>query len=158
MIVTISRIPCFSAFRFLLLLTGGLLVAAAVADGPLNAADKEPYETVTYNSKDGVKVTADLYLNAGKKKRAIIVLCHMARSSRGEYRSIAPRLVKQGFHCLAVDLRAGSGTNTAAGGIPNETAADAKEKGKSREYNDAMIDLEATVNWVRKKGFLSAAR
>jgi hypothetical protein len=46
-------------------------------------------ETVTFPASDGVTVTADLANPGGKP---LLVLFHMAGSSRGEYRDIAPRL------------------------------------------------------------------
>jgi hypothetical protein len=45
--------------------------------------------------------------NAGFKSQPYILLSHQAGSNRAEYAPIAPRLVKPGFNCLAIDQRSG---------------------------------------------------
>ena len=83
-----------------------------IIDVPLGEAVK-----VTFNSKDGLPITADFYQNPNAK--SIIILCHQAGFSRGEYKEIAPRLVDSGYACLAIDLRSGNQVNE----VINETAA-----------------------------------
>jgi dienelactone hydrolase len=112
------------------------LLAAALAATPAPA-----FETVTFPSAGGLEVTADLYRPAEPAKAAI-VLFHMARASRGEYREIAPRLAKLGYAALAVDLRSGG----AFDGVRNETAARA---GVDPGYMAAIPDIEAAVAWAR---------
>lgn len=102
-------------------------------------------ETVKFPSKDGLSVTADWYRN--DKRSSVIVLCHQAGSSRGEYTEIAARLNALGFNCLAVDLRSGDEVN----GIRNETAQEAQIAGKSRNYVDAEQDMIAAVEYARKE-------
>lgn len=101
-----------------------------------------------FPSKDGLELTADLY-GDGRPGRPIILLCHQARYSRGEYKDIAPRLVRAGFNCLALDARSGK----AANGINNESAARAQKAGKATGYMDARQDIEAAIDWIRKQGF-----
>ena len=108
-----------------------------IIDVPLGQAVK-----VSFTAKDGLPVTADFYQNPNAK--SIIILCHQARFSRGEYNEIAPRLVDSGYACLSVDLRSGNLVNE----VINETAAAAKAKGLEVKYMDAMQDIEAAIEYV----------
>ncbi len=65
----------------------------------------QSFQEVEFQAPDGLLVTADLYFH--DKSAPTLVLFHQSVSSRGEYRSIAPRLQALGFNCLAVDLRWG---------------------------------------------------
>ncbi len=78
-------------------------------------------------------------------KTPFIVLFHQARSSRGEYREIAPKLNKLGFNVMAIDQRSGDGMND----VENETVMDALEKDKEIEYLDALVDLKSAINYVK---------
>jgi len=103
-------------------------------------------QPVEFPSTDRLMITGDLYM-AHEEAAPFIVLFHQAGFSRGEYRELAPKLNKLGFNCLAIDQRSGEGVN----GINNETATRAKEKNLPHTYLDAMIDLEAAVEFVRGK-------
>ena len=102
-------------------------------------------EVITFPSSDGVIITADLYAPHGKDA-PMILLFHQANWSRGEYREIAPRLNEMGYNCLAVDLRSGGTINN----VPNLTKNAALAKLKGTEYNDALPDIIAAVNFARK--------
>jgi dienelactone hydrolase len=101
-------------------------------------------ETVRFPSVDGVSITADWY-RAGENPH-VIILFHQAGYSRGEYLETAPELVKLGFTCLAVDLRAGDESN----GIRNETAEAARKAGKRTDLLDAERDMIAALEYVRQ--------
>ncbi|MFT5050296.1 MAG: dienelactone hydrolase [Chlamydiales bacterium] len=103
---------------------------------------------IQFPAPDGLPIEADLY-GADDRSRPMIVLCHQAGSSRGEYAPIAPRLVQAGFACLAIDQRSGEGMND----VPNETAARAQAASRGQEYVDARQDIEAALDWVRDAGF-----
>jgi alpha-beta hydrolase superfamily lysophospholipase len=103
-------------------------------------------ETITFPSLDGVKITADLYIQNPDKKTPFIVLFHRAGWSRGEYDEIALRLNDLGFNCMAVDLRSGGSIN----GVQNLTRLDALKNGKSTTYIDAMKDIRASLKFARK--------
>ena len=96
-------------------------------------------EKVSFTAKDGLEVSGDLYAPHKEKETPFIVLFHQARSSRGEYAEIAPRLNKLGFNCLAVDQRSGGDF---AKTFTNETHARAVAKGLPTTYDDAYPDLE----------------
>ena len=103
-------------------------------------------ETISFNSDDGVKVTADLYMSH-EKDAPFIILYHQARYSRGEYREIVPKLIEMGFNCMAVDQRSGKEVN----GVVNQTHLEAKKMNKATEYVDAIPDLEAAFTYVKNQ-------
>ena len=119
-------------FATLLLLTG------TVAAGQ---------EKTTLRAGDGLAVTADIYRFNANKNANWIVLAHQAGSSRGEYRTIAPRLNKLGFNAIALDQRSGAGF----GGVVNQTAATAKRLKKKQSYMAAMPDVLAGIAWARQQ-------
>ena len=102
-------------------------------------------QTVTFESKDGLIVTADLYISS--TQNPYIILLHQAGYSRGEYREIAPKLVNLGYNCLAIDLRSGEEVNF----VKNETAARAQAKNLPTNYLDALPDIHAAIDYVRQR-------
>ncbi len=103
------------------------------------------FKTISFSSKDGLQVTADLYL-AHPTEAPFVVLFHQAGASRAEYRMIAPELNAFGFNAMAVDQRIGGSFNA----IANETAKRFGEEGTSEAYLDALPDMEAAINYARK--------
>jgi len=102
-------------------------------------------EKVTFEAKDGLKITADLYqINPD---RPFIILLHQGGYSRGEYKETARKLLKFGYNCLAVDLRSGGEVNY----IQNQTALRAVQKALPNDYLSAQIDIEAAIEWVKQK-------
>lgn len=108
------------------------------------------YKTIKLKGNKGLVITADLY-ETGNKKAPFILLFHQAGSSRGEYRKIAPELVKMGYNCLAVDAR--SGARDPWSGVENETAKSAAQLNLPSSYMDAYADLEAALNWVKSSNY-----
>lgn len=100
-------------------------------------------EKIVFKATDGVEVTADLYLTKDEKA-PFIILYHQATYSRGEYGEIAPKLVKQGYNCLAVDQRSGSLFN----GVKNETLHSAIALKLPTDYQDAYPDMEAALTYI----------
>lgn len=101
-------------------------------------------ETISFKANDGLEVTADLYM-PHESGAPFIILYHQAGYSRGEYRTIAPKLNAMGFNCMAVDQRSGAEVN----GIVNETHKKAVSKGLPTEYLDALPDIEAAYLYVK---------
>lgn len=101
-------------------------------------------KTITFKAKDGLEVTADLYL-VEDTKAPMIVLFHQAGWSRGEYKEIAPKLNKLGFSCMAVDQRSGEKIND----VDNETFKRAEKQGLSTDYVDALPDMNAAIDYVK---------
>ena len=104
--------------------------------------DTAYFATVTFPSLDLLNVTADVYHI--HKDSPVMVLCHQAGWSRGEYNEIAPKLNALGYNCIAIDQRSGNAIN----GVLNETSKRAKAAGKGTTYNDSKQDITAAVNYA----------
>ena len=98
-------------------------------------------EKITFPSLDGLIVTADYY--RGLKTRPVILLCHQAGYSRGEYLQTAKTLQKLGYTCVTIDQRNGNAVN----GVGNETNATAKQKKLPTNYVDAEKDIDAAIEY-----------
>lgn len=125
-----------------------VMLALILVGLSLLAGQGQARETVTLRASDGLEVTADVYrLKNAAADAPWIVLAHQAGSSRGEYRTIAPRLNELGFNAIALDQRSG-GTFA---GVKNETAALAKKKRLARSYVAALPDIKAGLRWAREQ-------
>lgn len=100
--------------------------------------------TIQIMSDDGIKIYADTYFENNDSLKPIILLCHQAGYSRGEYLEIAPRLNSLGIDCIAIDQRSGSEIN----GIKNETARQAKQKNLPVDYISAKADISTAVDFL----------
>lgn len=100
-------------------------------------------KTITFNSLDGLEITADLYA-LDNVDAPIILLCHQAGWSRGEYLEIAPKLNEMGYTCLALDQRSGRAIN----GTENETHNKAKDANLGTNYLDAEQDINAGLKYI----------
>ncbi len=119
-------------------------------------------EQISYQSIDGLEITADLY-ETGDRSGPIVFAFHQSGSSRGEYRDIAPRLVDLGFNVLAVDLRWGATDRWNR--VVNETAVrfgtdqiveEAEAGDRSRVWPtifEAYNDMLASMDWASTSGF-----
>ena len=102
-------------------------------------------EKISFPSIDGLPVTANYY--KGLKTRPVILLCHQANYSRGEYVNIAKVLQKLGYTCLAIDQRSGDAVNS----VSNETKAAAKQKKLATNFLDAQQDMEAAIAYLSNR-------
>ena len=111
----------------------------------LTAASVIRVETVRISSKDGLQLTADEYLT--EKDNPYILLFHEQESSRGEFTTIAKKLCKMDYNCLAVDLRnGGSGNN-----VSNESYKRSRDGGFSMDRADVEKDILAAIAYARSK-------
>jgi dienelactone hydrolase len=123
-----------------------LALLSPAQQGAQGAPGAQPqFERVLIEARDGHKLVAELYSASPDPATPMLVLYHQARSSRGEYRSIAPRLRERGYTCLAVDLRSGQ----ASGDVPNLTARSVRTRGGTPTYLDALADIEDSLLWAR---------
>lgn len=72
--------------------------------------------------------------------------CFTRQISAGEYLETAPKFLKTGYNCLAVDLRSGKEVNY----IQNETAKKAREQNLPADYIDDEKDIIAAINYVKQ--------
>lgn len=102
-------------------------------------------EPMTLHASDGVTVYGTL-TRANAHNDKIILLFHQAHGNRHEYDALVPDLTKLDFDALAIDQR--SGGNLFDG--HNQTVA---ALGKSADYLDAMLDLEAALTWAQSRHY-----
>jgi pimeloyl-ACP methyl ester carboxylesterase len=124
-----------------------LAVVAMLLAGPsaTSLAD-DGFKSVDFPTTGGIQGRADVY-PAKDKSATLVLLFHQAGWSRGEYRQIAPKLVKAGYRVMAVDQRSGGGVK----GVVNETHRRATMMGLARSYLDAYVDIEAALAYARKE-------
>jgi pimeloyl-ACP methyl ester carboxylesterase len=104
--------------------------------------------TVKFSASDGLLITADEYIvDPGKP---YILLFHEQGSSRGEFSTIAPRLCKMDYNCLAVDLRNGGNYNY----VSNETVKRLREGHLDADINNIELDVNAAIKYARQKSGL----
>lgn len=111
----------------------------------ISASALQAQKSVSFFSKDGILISADLYHIDDSKP--YMILCHQAGSSRGEYLESAKRFNRFGYNCLAIDARSGGKINN----IINETAKKAKEKKRPTKYLDAEIDIQSAIDYAFEK-------
>lgn len=97
---------------------------------------------IRYPSKDDLMISADLYLI--DPEAPFIILFHQAGGSRGEYIETALKFNELGFNALAVDQRSGDKEND----VINLTATRAYEQRLGIYFKDAIIDVEASIEYV----------
>ena len=102
-------------------------------------------ETFTFPSADNLPITADYY-PVKNQNAAMLILCHQAGWSRGEYSETAGWFNQMGFQVLAIDQRSGGEVNQ----VSNQTHARAVKKGLATGYLDAKQDIEAAVRYAQK--------
>ncbi|MEZ5344267.1 MAG: hypothetical protein R2681_01815 [Pyrinomonadaceae bacterium] len=104
-----------------------------------------PHE-VSFVSKDGIKLYADIHESRKGRTAPLIMLFHQGGGDvRGEYETIVPVLKKLGYNIIATDTRQGGnrfGTNRTMENIRQEFS-----------YCDAYQDLESTLDFAIKEGF-----
>jgi dienelactone hydrolase len=111
----------------------------------LGSGVSEAQVETDFPASDGLTVHADEYILSDTLP--YIVLFHQTGSSRGEYKEIAPRFVRMGFNCLAVDLRTGGEKNY----VRNITAMNARAAGLQPGYYDALYDIRGAVSYAEGK-------
>ena len=105
-------------------------------------------EEVSFETTDGITIFGDLYTTPGGKSEPVILLFHQAGGdARGEYASIAERLVNTGYNVLAIDQRSGGDRF----GGSNRTVAALGDR--SFGYCDVYPDLEAALHFAMSEDF-----
>lgn len=110
-------------------------------------AAKPPTGGFSVQAADGVVVYGDLYDGPQGAKGPIVLLFHQAGSSAAEYEPIAPRLVAEGFTCLAIDQRSGGEMFGR-----NRTVAENEFK-TPQLYEAAYPDMVAALDWAVQNGY-----
>jgi dienelactone hydrolase len=105
-------------------------------------------KTVQFIAADGLEITADEYIV--EQGRPYILLLHEQGSSRGEFKTIARRLCKMNYNCLAVDLRNGGSDNF----VSNETVRQLREGHAKADVHDIEQDVLAAIDYAHEKSNL----
>ena len=125
-----------------------LSLAATAAVGPAVAAAQTvsgPVE-IRFPVRDSLVVVADIHRGSGRPEAPTILLFHQGGgSARGEYRSITPRLLREGYHVIAADTRGGGDR---FGALHRAAPAPA-----DFDYCEALQEVDAVVNLARSRGF-----
>ena len=127
------------------LIVAGILLGVLLAGSGVGSAAERGFKEVDFPTAGGIHAHADIY-SPKEKSSTLIILFHQAGWSRGEYREIAPKIVKLGYQVMAVDQRAGKAVN----GVPNETHRRARKKKAGTNYLDAYADLVAALKYATK--------
>lgn len=104
--------------------------------------------TITFTASDGLEITADDYVIGPEKP--YVLLFHEQGSSRGEFSTIARRLCKLDYNCLAVDLRNGGSYKY----ISNETAKRLRGQQLDAGLKGIELDLLASIRYATEKSRL----
>ncbi|MFO0355363.1 MAG: alpha/beta hydrolase [Sphingobacteriaceae bacterium] len=97
-------------------------------------------------SLDGVLIHGELYESKNPNGK-VMLLCHQAKYSKGEYKETAPKFNKLGYTCLAIDQRSGEAVNDDV----NLTARNAKDQGLPTEFENAEQDIKAALYFLFEK-------
>ncbi len=132
-----------------------LFALALIVVSPLAAADsdskeKEPPEPVNIKlkTKDPVVLKATYYEGTEGKESVPVVLIHMSKGKRTDYRDLALLLQSKGFAVLVPDLR-GHGDSTAI--LGSKRTLDAA-KLPARQYAQMVFDdMEAVKSFLLKE-------
>ena len=104
--------------------------------------------TITFTASDGLEITAEEYfIGPGKP---YVLLFHEQGSSRGEFSTIARRLCKLDYNCLAVDLRNGGNYKY----ISNETSKRLRGSNLDTGLKGIELDLLASIRYASEKSGL----
>jgi dienelactone hydrolase len=105
-------------------------------------------KTVKFTAADGLEITADEYIV--EPDYPYILLFHEQGSSRGEFSTIARRLCKMNYNCLAVDLRNGGNDNF----VSNETVKQLRGEHFETGIGNLELDVKAAINYAYLKSRL----
>ena len=100
---------------------------------------------VSFLSADKLLITADEYII--EEDNPYILLFHQQESSRGEFSTIARKLCKMDYNCLAVDIRNGGSDNS----ISNETVKRCKDSRCSVGISDVEGDIRSAIDYAFEK-------
>jgi len=111
-----------------------------------NQAD---YKEITFQTIDSITVYGDLY-TINKETTTILLFHQGGANARGEFETIIPKLLNEGFNILAIDLRVGGSSFY---GDSNRTVDNLQSN--NYKYCDAYPDLEAALDYLISNKFTS---
>lgn len=97
-------------------------------------------EAHTLKASDGASIHLKYYAPEAAP-RAALILMHSMRSNTCEYGDFPEVLVKQGYAAITVDLRVGG----------SELGCQNLTKASNNDVFEALLDIEASVEWLLQK-------
>jgi pimeloyl-ACP methyl ester carboxylesterase len=102
-------------------------------------------ETVQFETEDGLEITADEYII--NSDNPYILLLHNQGASRGEYQTIARKLCKMDYNCLAIDLRNGGSNHP----VSNETVKRCRQNRCPTGLSSIELDVNAALQYIQSR-------
>ncbi len=102
--------------------------------------DEVSSESVTYQTEDGVTISAGWFLPDGEAKPRVVILLHELDGSRAQWNELIPILRDKGYAVLAPDLR---GHGDSGGELSNPL--------------DALRDVSAALTWLKSRSDVDRA-
>jgi len=122
-----------------------LLAALALLVSPGHASAQEAPREFILQSTDGISVHAYEFRGPVEEAPYILLFHQGGSNALGEYATIAPRLVTNGYHVLAIDQRSG-------GGLFDGRNRTVEGLGASAEsYCTPIADLEAALDYAGER-------
>ena len=122
-----------------------LLVAVSAHVLPCTAFAQGGIEEIRFAISDSLMLHADVRRSSAPADAPLIILFHQGGGdARGEYSEIAPRLIAEGYHVIAVDARGGGNR---FGGRNRALTPE------GFRYCDALAEVGAAVNLAREQDF-----
>ncbi len=106
---------------------------------------------ISFYTPDSIKIYGDLY-ELNKMGNTILLFHQGGSNAKGEYASIIPRLITNGFNVLAIDQRMGGQVY----GNYNRTLANLPTNsfGDGYGYCDAYNNIESALNFIIESDFI----
>jgi len=99
------------------------------------------------SSTDGLNIEADYWKYSAGSKQPVILLCHQAGWSKGEYVKTGEWISSLGYDVVAIDQRSGGEVN----GVVNQVHKQAKRKKLATDYLSAKKDIQSVLYFLSKK-------
>ena len=122
-----------------------MVIVTSVQVLPCTAFAQTNVDEIRFAISDSLTLHADVQRSTAPAAGPVIILFHQGGgNARGEYSEIAPRLIAEGYHVIAVDARGGGDRF----GGRNRVITPERFR-----YCDAVAEVDAAVNLARAQGF-----
>lgn len=115
-----------------------------------NSNEISDVQEVNFYTPDSIKIFGDLY-ELDKKENTILLFHQGGSNARGEYETIIPKLIEEGFNVFAIDQRVGGqfygSYNRTLANIPTNSFGD------GYGYCNAYNNLEGALDYIIDSGF-----
>jgi dienelactone hydrolase len=139
------------------LTVAAILISALLGGSPLRAQEPVP-QRVTFQTHDDTKVTivGDFYPApvADDELPPVVILLHMYKKTRADWKPLIPELHKKGISALAIDLRGhGESIEPSDAGLVEQVASR-----KRKVFVDMKDDVLAAYGWLADNARVDLSR